>query len=201
MTIVWRVTVTLALVGLIILAKPLAVYACSCRPPAPPLEALANASVVFSGRVTAIDAPADRGGAEPIRATFQVEREWKGHNGPTIAVYTPASSASCGVDFVTKQEYLVYASINDGRLQTNLCGRTTTLALATEDLAALGMGSAPSSSAAGSGAPQTLPTTGASTPWPGLAAVGSVLILLGAVLANRRTVGQVIRRVHPGQNR
>jgi hypothetical protein len=122
--------------------------------------------------------------------TFAVARNWKGSDQSTIVVNTPASSASCGVDFVQGLEYLVYASENEGILQTNLCSRTTQLGAASEDLAVLGAGSAPVPSAGGADAPTNLPATSA-FPYTfqsrvTIAGVALLIIMLGAVLARRR---------------
>lgn len=188
MTMFWKLAVTLAVVAFVAAVQPTCVFACTCRRPGPPQEALTNATAVFSGRVTAIRAPADRGGPDPVEVTFAVTQGWKGADQPTVVVDTPGSSASCGVDFVEGEAYLVYASASEGRLQTNLCNRTTQLAMAGEDLAVLGAGSAPSPSTGGS-APTTLPATGnmAALQVQRTAAAGTALlvILLGAVVARR----------------
>src|SRR4051794_7047671 len=113
---------------------------------------------VFSGRVAALAGAVDAGGSDPVQVTFAIGKVWKGTDQPTIDVLTPASSASCGFEFVQGEEYLVYASESEGRLQTNLCSRTALLAMAGDDLAVLGPGSTPSS-ADEAQTPTTLPAT------------------------------------------
>ena len=151
-----KLAITLALIALVITVYPTCVFACSCLPPGPPAAALADATAVFAGRVTAVAVPADRSGTSPLQVTFAVSRSWKGADRPTISVTTPSSSASCGVDFVDGQEYLVYARASEGVLQTNLCSRTSTLAAAGDDIAALRTGSTPSPSTSGGALPPTL---------------------------------------------
>ncbi len=183
-----RPVVILALVALAHVVNPTCVFACRCRPPEPPANALASATSVFAGRVTALAGAVDSGGPDPVQATFAVTRVWKGVDQPTAVVVTPASSASCGFAFEQGQEYLVYASDVDGRLQTIACSRTALLAHAGEDLAALGAGSAPSP-ADEAGTPTTLPATGATLRTfgqPPVIALGALMLMaLGAVVVSR----------------
>ena len=121
-----------------------------------------------------------------MQVTFAISKVWKGTDQPTIEVLTSASSASCGFEFVQGEEYLVYASESEGRLQTNLCSRTALLAMAGDDLAVLGAGSTPSS-ADEAETPTTLPATGGDTirPYwqPALIAAGALMLIgLGAVV-------------------
>lgn len=110
-------------------------YACSCvRPPAPN-QALANAAVVFSGRVTNIERVKGR-----LNVTFRVDKHWKGTPGQSLTVQTSATTATCGYPFKVGQTYLVYADRRQGGLQTNQCSRTTLLSQAAEDLSVLGKG-------------------------------------------------------------
>ena len=191
MTIIWKMGIALAVVAVVAMVQPQCAFACSCRPPGPPAETLANATAVFSGRVTAVALPADTGGPLPVQVTFAVAQTWKGTNRSTIVVNTPASSASCGVDFVQGQEYLVYALENEGTLQTNLCSRTAPLGSAGEDLAVLGAGGAPVPSAGGAETPTNLPATGVQTytleRQATIAGVALLIILFGAAIARRRS--------------
>ena len=193
MTITWRIAVALAVVTLVTAIQPACVFACSCRPPGSPAAALADATAVFAGRVTAISTPANSGGPDPTEVTFTVARSWKGADRSTMVLRTPASSASCGVDFVQGQEYLVYARDSEGRLETNLCSRTTQLGMAGEDLAVLGAGSAPAPSTGGAETPSTLPATGALTEpsrrHAAAAGAALLLILLGAGVTRQRSAG------------
>jgi hypothetical protein len=189
MSIVWKVVVTLAALAIACVVNPACVFACSCLPPGPPADALASATSVFSGRVAALSGAVDAGGSDPVQVTFAISKVWKGTDQPTIEVLTPASSASCGFEFVQGEEYLVYASESEGQLQTNLCSRTALLAMADDDLAVLGAGSTPSS-ADEAQTPTTLPATGDDTirsHWqPALIAAGALmLIALGVVVVRR----------------
>ena len=189
MTMIWRMAVALVVVALVTAVRPACVFACECRPPGPPATALADATAVFSGRVMAFSAPVDRGGPHPADVTFTRTRTSKGAEESTIVIRTPASSASCGVDFVEGQEYLVYARESEGWLETTLCSRTTQIALAGEDLAMLGAGSAPALPAGGAEAPAALPATGALSGYrlyPVIVGGALLVILLGALLVNRR---------------
>ena len=184
-----RTLVTLALVALANIVNPMCVFACRCRPPGPPADALASATSVFSGRVTALAGAVDSGGPDPVQATFAVTRVWKGAGQPTVVVVTPASSASCGFAFAQGQEYLVYASEVDGRLQTIVCSRTAPIAAAGEDLAALGAGSAASPSNE-AGTPTILPATGGDPlrtfAQPAVIGTGALMLMaFGAVVVAR----------------
>jgi hypothetical protein len=154
-------------------------YACSCMAPPPPVEARNEAQSVFAGTVSAVGAEANG-----FLVTFDVEQFWKGPEGPQVTVSTPSSSASCGVEFVEGEKYLVYGSFaDDGRLSTNLCTRTAPLANAGEDLAAFGAGTTPPAEPT---APQTEISTG--LPWQpfALGGAGLAVIALAAVLLRRR---------------
>jgi hypothetical protein len=151
-------------------------YACSCIPPAPPLESMANSDAVFSGKVMRIDsdeAPIINS-ADPVKVVFNVSRVWKGPEEGAIALSTARESASCGYNFVVGEEYLVYANNSETGLTTGLCNRTMPLSSAGEDLAALGEGVIP--------APAAQPTS-STMPW-GLAAGALLagLVLLAAVI-------------------
>lgn len=118
---------------------PPAAARCSCVPPGPPREALAQAEAVFSGRVVSVGE--EQSGGNPDQPYLEVrivpQRRWKGAAADTVTVLTPPNSAVCGFAFETGREYLVYAEGGDG-LRVFLCSRTAALADAGEDLAALG---------------------------------------------------------------
>ncbi len=201
----WRTVVILAVVALANIVNPMCVFACRCRPPGSPADALAGATSVFSGRVMALTGTVDSGGPDPVRATFAVTRVWKGVDQPTVVVVTPASSASCGFAFVQGQEYLVYASDIDGQLQTIVCNRTALITMAGEDLAALGAGSTPSP-ADEAGKPTTLPATGGDTPRtfdePAVIATGALMLMaLGAVVVSRSRSSSLIFRTRTRRRR
>ena len=111
-------------------------HACSCIEPPPPLDALAQADAVFSGKVTVIDQNSDD---FSIRFQFAVIDVWKGVTTAETQVITATNSAACGVEFQADEQYLVYAYQDDnGELNTNLCTRTRLLEYAEDDIAALG---------------------------------------------------------------
>ena len=119
---------------------PSAAAACKCALVAPN-EAAEQAGAVFEGRVVEVsDVPGDL----PRRsATFRVVRTWKGMKSETATVTTASDSAACGVAFERDQNYLVYASVQDGALSATSCSRTRSVTEAEEDFKALGMGWTP----------------------------------------------------------
>lgn len=161
-----RLPLLILLLAALIPAAP--AYACSCAAAPSALEALAQASATFSGRVIDIDAPA---GYEPLRVRFDVETVWKGPVQQEIEVRTARDSAGCGFVFERDVSYLVYAYEADGALVTTLCSRSAPLDQASQDLEALGQGTVP--------AEPDSPIR-----WPLLAA-GVVLVSAGAALTLR----------------
>lgn len=102
--------VILAMIGFALYNVPNA-EALSCAPPQPAKQEIEQSSVVFKGR--AIDI---KSGGLTI---FQVEVAWKGIDDQIVEIYDN------GWDPYTKgTEYLVFGSQRDGKLKTNLCGRT-----------------------------------------------------------------------------
>jgi hypothetical protein len=78
-----------------------------------------------------------------VRVTFRVSKVWKGPISATLAVTTARSGASCGYEFESGRDYLVYAEGTDQGLTVSLCSRTQRLSEADEDLAILGDGIVP----------------------------------------------------------
>jgi hypothetical protein len=101
--------------------------ACSCGDPPPVCEAFQSAAVVFVGKVTEIKA--GEGGTQEV--TFAVSQKLKGNPIDTEHV---EGGGMCGTVFQMGKTYFVYAA-SSGRLSSSLCGRTTTLDRAKEDLA------------------------------------------------------------------
>jgi hypothetical protein len=123
----------LLLLGLSVLMPPTRpAYACSCVRQSVPNQALADATVVFSGQVTNIGQVKGR-----LNITFRVDEQWKGDSAQSLVIQTAATTAMCGYPFEVGQTYLVYANRRQGRLQTNQCSRTTLLSQAAEDLSVL----------------------------------------------------------------
>jgi hypothetical protein len=65
---------------------------------------------------------------------FYVFNAWKGIWSRWVRVKTCENSACCGIDFQKGYTYLVYAQNVSGKLNANLCSRTTDLANALEDI-------------------------------------------------------------------
>ncbi|MEK7324929.1 MAG: hypothetical protein AAB217_06690, partial [Chloroflexota bacterium] len=124
-----------------LLAQPRPASACSCIPPDPPPVAFTNAHAVFVGSVTAINDPAwlartfpflpiVYSSADPVAVNFQVSDSWKGVTTTTVVIRTAVSGASCGYTFNVGRQYVVYAYQYSGELETNICTRTSEVALA-----------------------------------------------------------------------
>jgi hypothetical protein len=165
-----------ALAAAVLVHPPKPAYACSCMMPPAPQEARDQAQAVFSGTASDVQP-----GKDGVLVTFDVARVWKGPDDARLTLATPASSASCGVEFVPGEEYLVYAFAQDGELSTNLCTRTAPLANAADDITALGEGAAPATGAPLGEAPAE-PATPAATPWLPLA-LGAAAVLAAAAVA------------------
>ncbi|ASS76248.1 hypothetical protein CIG75_15725 [Tumebacillus algifaecis] len=122
---------------LLFTAVPTLSFACSCVQPGPPQEALEKAGAVFSGKVTKVTKT-----REFINVEFEVNTAWKGVSDRTLTVLTSiGGEVSCGFDFKTGKEYLVYASkMNSGALEASFCSRTRLLDSASSDLQELGSG-------------------------------------------------------------
>lgn len=107
--------------------------ACTCAPPPPPIAARDAADAVFSGRVLSVTP-----GKNGLDVEIQVDRSWKKARCGTVVVQTPSDSAACGFGFEVGKSYLVYATIQQGKLGTTICSRSRAIEDAGEDLAALG---------------------------------------------------------------
>src|SRR5687768_8043325 len=97
-----------------LLHPPGRAYACSCVMPPPVDQARADAAALFSGTVSAVGQPTTTNGE--VAVTFNVNEIWEGPVAPSLTLYTPSSSASCGYEFAPGKRYLVYAFPQDGRL-------------------------------------------------------------------------------------
>lgn len=120
------------LLGLTMLAAPLAkVTACSC-PQVDRAEALANADVAFVGVVAAIDDPSVGpmvGSGDPLRYSFALEEAIKGELSDSVGVLSARSSASCGMEFALAQRWRIFAFVDEtGHLQSHLCSGNELLA-------------------------------------------------------------------------
>ncbi len=130
-----RITIFIAAPIALLAASP--ANACTCLESPPPLAALAEATVVFSGVVVNIS-PA----GVDLDVSLQVTGWWKGVTSSPIVIRTASHPVSCGFDFEVGVEYLVYAypgtPAQGGALSTTGCTRTTPIAEAGADLAELG---------------------------------------------------------------
>jgi hypothetical protein len=111
-----------------------AALACSCVPPPPPVDALAQSDAVFVGTVLKIE-----DGTDNRSVTFRVTRYWKGIDAFVVTVSTGFNDGDCGYPFQEGKPYLVYAH-GEKELHTNICTRTRLLSDAREDLDELGPG-------------------------------------------------------------
>ena len=114
-----------------------AAESCTCMP-ASPQQNFESANTVFSGRVIHIKTRRKfrlfRSSLQQKIVIFQVDQVWKGQEIPQLTVITSNSSASCGVNFVQRESYLVYASGSDDELTTSLCSGTKPLIQAQSDI-------------------------------------------------------------------
>ena len=124
--------------------------ACMCEVLSPE-EQLRVSEAVFSGKVTSVG-EATSGDTSPSPETglpvggpitFKVEESWKGDTEKQVVVLGYGEGGSgCGVDAREGERYLVYAQRSeegeDGTLRTSTCDGTKPLAVAKDDLRALG---------------------------------------------------------------
>ena len=134
-----------SLVALWLFAGTQQSYACSCAPPGPPSEALAESAAVFASKVTSVREFQDPNATtysstDPTTVEFQVDTVWKGPSYGIMSLTTARSGASCGFTFVEGEEYVVYS--RDGAT-VSLCSRTRSIANAQEDIDELGEGQRP----------------------------------------------------------
>jgi hypothetical protein len=164
------------LLGLVMLAAPVAqVIACSCAQMNRE-EALSNADVAFVGVVAAIDDPSMGpmvSSGDPLRYTFALEETLKGELSGTLEVLSARSGASCGMEFGLAQRWRVFAYVDEsGHLQSHLCSGNELLA---------------------EGVPISTSPTPSPSPVVALLAGGAVLALAGfsawAFMRRPRTVG------------
>lgn len=142
-----RWMIVFSVVLLILNFNPSYSQACSCAEPAPVEEELERKTAVFSGKVTDISIPNNRSStwssADPVNVTLEVFEVWKGEVEETVTIQTVRDEASCGYHFSQDKEYIVFAYGSPDKLQTGLCERTKLLRGASEELAILGEGKAP----------------------------------------------------------
>lgn len=132
------------------LAAPGICLACSCALPPSAEEARSRSTVVFRGRVTALETVRSPSGWQYQRVTLRADTSWQGQVTQQMTIYTGSGGGDCGFPFAQGESYLVYASavgengpsgsFPAGSLATGICSRTRTIDRAADDLAALGLG-------------------------------------------------------------
>jgi hypothetical protein len=167
-----RFTLLLMVVSFLMLGSTQPAAACSCIMPGTPVEEMDRSAAVFSGKVVHLDTSTAPiiSSADPVVVGFDVSTIWKGPQEAQLAITTARSSASCGFEFQLGVEYIVYAYEGEVGLETGLCTRTAPLAMAADDLAALGEGVT---------APEPEPAPAPSRmPW----LIAGGVVILGAIL-------------------
>lgn len=142
----------LSAASLFVIFQATSAYACSCLPRTPQ-QHFETSQAVFAGRVIDVVQPSPVEGnsnqrrpsnsSSEVKVIFEISRIWKGQKRPRIVVMTSSSSASCGYSFQKREQYLVYASLQESQLGTGLCSGTKPLSSAQQDLAVLGRGETP----------------------------------------------------------
>jgi len=123
-------------VTVVLCLSPTHSMACSCGKKPPPMQALAGAAAVFSGRVVASSLGEN---GELYKASIRVMDVWKGNVYEHIEVLTYWRCCLCGFALEVGRDYLVYAySEGYGQLWVSICSRTVLLEQAATDLSALG---------------------------------------------------------------
>ena len=155
-----QMALIVSLIGLRLFANTQQAHACSCVPPGPPSEALAESAAVFAGKVTSVREFQDPNATtysstDPTTVEFQVDTVWKGPSYGTMSLTMARSGASCGFTFVEGEEYVVYS--RDGAT-VSLCSRTRSIANAQEDIDELGEGERPEPGSASTPEPRAVPT-------------------------------------------
>lgn len=105
------------LVSTSLIAKPTAVFACSCaeQPTVDTIlkNELSNKTAIFTGKVVNVMQPSKKlvmSSDDPVRVDFVISKVWKGELKQQVRIYTAMSSASCGYeDFNVGDSYLVSA--------------------------------------------------------------------------------------------
>ena len=118
---------SILLLGMLVLLASF-VSACSCMAPGAPLEELNKSDAVFVGKVIDI-----KSSSTEKEITFERTRIWKGPESVQLTIATGTDSASCGYGFEKDKEYLVYASLSEGKYYTGLCSLTKPLFLAVQE--------------------------------------------------------------------
>lgn len=131
----------LALAPAALLLGPSEAQACSCMPTKDALTSARDSSVVFEGKLVAVESPKPASPHDlPMKVfTFEVARTFKGQLDSQVRVHTTDNSAACGRDYGKPGDtWLIYARIHDnGEIHDGLCSRTQPIADAAADIAEL----------------------------------------------------------------
>jgi hypothetical protein len=131
-----RMLIAIASVALLALSTH-NVFACSCAGSSPPCQAYGEAAAVFVGTVIDSHNVTIKYGDidEQMRSVrFSLDTAFRGVEAAQVEVLTGFGGGDCGFGFVQSQQYLVYAYEFQGKLSTNICTRTRSIAKAQEDL-------------------------------------------------------------------
>lgn len=147
-SIAFRLALLVPLTGALLLMYPEPSYACKCAVAGSPSEELAKSGMVFQGQVVSIS-ELDPGAGTPtvadqLNIEFEVETVWKGSVAQSVNLMTNRDAASCGISFEEGVTYVIYS---EGDSSLHRCSRTRPLSEATQDLAELGQGQAPTQNA------------------------------------------------------
>ncbi|MFT3743895.1 MAG: hypothetical protein QM785_06320 [Pyrinomonadaceae bacterium] len=87
---------------------------------------------IFIGLAETVEIDKEKGS---MKVTFSVEKSIRGTNEKTVEVFTSADTATCGYPFKQGERYFVYGRKGtDGKYRESLCGPTTLLKDAEDDL-------------------------------------------------------------------
>jgi hypothetical protein len=124
MRLIARLTAA-ALLGFACAWVPLdAALACSCAFPGYP-DVVAAAEIAFVGTVIDEEEPRDAGGLQTARYLVDVRLAKAPIESPIEIDALFDNGVNCGVDMNRGEEWLVLASVEDGRPTVNLCGGST----------------------------------------------------------------------------
>jgi Tissue inhibitor of metalloproteinase len=118
-----RLVAALALVAGLSAVPIAQVAACSCMALGPE-EAAQMADVAFAGTVVSEEVGAADPAAPmaaPVRYTFAVDGVAKGDVAAEVSIVAGGDSAMCGMTFAKDERWLVFGTVQDGRLTTGLC--------------------------------------------------------------------------------
>lgn len=130
--------ILMLLAGCLWLAGNYQVAACSCAGRPQGVKGVQTCGYywgsedVFVGLAEKVEIDNKRGS---MKVTFSVEQSIRGTDAKTVEVFTNSSGASCGYPFKQGERYLVYGRKgSDGKYRESLCGPTTLLKNAEDDL-------------------------------------------------------------------